>query len=65
MIRNTSTLSVNIPKSSFLPRPLPRQDIVERAILSTGQKGYNLVYANCEHFATDCRYGQSTSRQVR
>ncbi|XP_070173541.1 phospholipase A and acyltransferase 1-like [Littorina saxatilis] len=38
-------------------RPLPPDEIVERARKRLGQKGYNLLSKNCEHFATWCRYG--------
>jgi hypothetical protein len=39
--------------------------ILEKANSALGEEGYNVIYGNCEHFATDCRYGQSTSRQVK
>ncbi|XP_060581240.1 uncharacterized protein LOC132737886 [Ruditapes philippinarum] len=26
--------------------------------------GYDLMKYNCEHFATECRYGQARSKQV-
>ncbi|CAF0957817.1 unnamed protein product [Adineta steineri] len=46
-------------------RPLPIRDILERAENAVGRIGYNLLYNNCEHFATECRYGQATSKQVQ
>jgi hypothetical protein len=46
-------------------RPLPVEIILDKANSALGQQGYNVIYDNCEHFTTDCRYGQSTSRQVR
>jgi len=49
----------------FYFRPLPVKDILDRANSALGQQGYNVIYDNCEHFATDCRYGQSNSRQVK
>ncbi|CAF1148327.1 unnamed protein product [Adineta steineri] len=45
--------------------PLPIRDILERAENAVGRIGYNLLYNNCEHFATECRYGQATSNQVQ
>lgn len=47
-----------------LDRPLAVKDILDKARRALNQEGYNLVYSNCEHFATECRYGQATSRQV-
>ncbi|CAF0837084.1 unnamed protein product [Didymodactylos carnosus] len=38
---------------------------VERAKAALTQEGYNVIYNNCEHFATDCRYGQAISQQVK
>jgi hypothetical protein len=48
----------------FYFRPLPVEAILDKARSSIDREGYNLIYSNCEHFTTDCRYGQSTSRQV-
>ncbi len=38
--------------------------IVQSAMSKIGVVGYNIVYSNCEHFATWCRYGISMSQQV-
>ncbi|CAF3397684.1 unnamed protein product, partial [Rotaria sp. Silwood2] len=45
--------------------PLHVTIILEKAHSATDQEGYNVLYSNCEHFATDCRYGQASSRQVQ
>ncbi|CAF3435876.1 unnamed protein product [Rotaria sp. Silwood1] len=45
--------------------PLPVEIILDKARRALNQEGYNLVYSNCEHFATECRYGQPNSRQVQ
>ncbi|CAF1522448.1 unnamed protein product [Adineta steineri] len=45
--------------------PLSSQLILESAEKALGEIGYNVLYKNCEHFATECRYGQATSRQVQ
>jgi len=37
--------------------------IVEYASSKIGQRGYDLLNKNCEHFATECRYGISRSGQ--
>ncbi|CAF1152366.1 unnamed protein product [Rotaria sordida] len=46
-------------------KPLPVAIILAKAHSVTDQEGYNVLYSNCEHFATDCRYGQASSRQVQ
>jgi len=38
--------------------------VVERALASVGDKGYNLAFNNCEHFATTCKHGTPVSLQV-
>ncbi|XP_019642162.1 PREDICTED: phospholipid-metabolizing enzyme A-C1-like [Branchiostoma belcheri] len=39
-------------------------EIVERARSRLGNFEYKLLKNNCEHFATWCRYGEGTSKQV-
>ncbi len=39
--------------------------VVERAESRLGEKEYNLLFNNCEHFASWCKTGVSDSRQVR
>merc|ERR1711939_1030429 len=49
------------------PEPLQRFDadvIMERAKKRLGERQYNLMMNNCEHFAHDCLYDKSFSRQV-
>ncbi|GHV96646.1 hypothetical protein AGMMS50293_29660 [Spirochaetia bacterium] len=41
-----------------------RKETVERAYACIGQKGYNLVFNNCENFARWCKTGISRSTQV-
>ncbi|XP_066299079.1 phospholipase A and acyltransferase 3-like [Branchiostoma lanceolatum] len=41
-----------------------RWEIVERARSRLGEEGYNVLWKNCEHFATWCRYGEEKSQQV-
>ncbi|XP_041370005.1 phospholipase A and acyltransferase 3-like [Gigantopelta aegis] len=45
-------------------KPLDKREIVERAMSRIGRVGYNLIYRNCEHFATWCRYNIEKSGQV-
>lgn len=39
--------------------------VVERAESRLGEKKYNLLFNNCEHFATWCKIGISDSKQIR
>ncbi|XP_035699314.1 phospholipase A and acyltransferase 3-like [Branchiostoma floridae] len=39
-------------------------EIVDRARSRLGETGYNVLWKNCEHFATWCRYGVEQSQQV-
>ncbi|XP_019642163.1 PREDICTED: HRAS-like suppressor 2 [Branchiostoma belcheri] len=40
------------------------REIVARARSRLGEEGYNVLFKNCEHFATWCRYGTEQSQQV-
>ena len=42
----------------------PVEDIVNYARACLGDKGYNLIFNNCEHFANVCTLGRFRSRQV-
>lgn len=44
--------------------PLTPQEIIKNALSKLGQIGYNVLFDNCEHFASWCRYGKSKSDQV-
>ncbi|MGK7930668.1 MAG: lecithin retinol acyltransferase family protein [Microcystaceae cyanobacterium] len=39
--------------------------VVNRAISRLGEQKYNLLFNNCEHFATWCKTGMSNSQQIR
>lgn len=39
--------------------------VVHRACSRLGEKHYNLLFNNCEHFATWCKTGRSESQQVK
>jgi hypothetical protein len=40
-------------------------EVVRRAFSRLGQTGYDLVFNNCEHFATWCKTGRAESQQVQ
>lgn len=42
-----------------------REETMRRAYLRLGERNYNLISNNCEHFAIWCRTNISTSSQVR
>ncbi|CAF1437741.1 unnamed protein product [Rotaria sp. Silwood1] len=58
-----SPARINNYPDCFGSRPYAADEIVERARRALGKKGYNLLKYNCEHFATECRYGRSWSHQ--
>lgn len=58
-----SVFCVNNTSHDYLPKALPPQAIVERALSQVGEKGYHLLYNNCEHFATWSRHGKGHSKQ--
>ncbi|OCT81761.1 phospholipase A and acyltransferase 3 [Xenopus laevis] len=46
-------------------RPLPQTKVVRAALEQVGKrKQYSVTSANCEHFVTELRYGESFSHQV-
>lgn len=49
-------------KNFYLYSP---EETVQRALSRVGEKDYNLVFNNCEHFALWCKTGVSESFQVR
>ena len=40
------------------------EEIVDYANAHLGEKGYNIVSNNCEHFSNRCAFGKSESEQV-
>lgn len=47
-----------------IPHKYTRDEIVQRALSCIGNKDYNLVFHNCEHFASWCVSGKQRSKQV-
>ncbi|KAG9344078.1 hypothetical protein JZ751_012558 [Albula glossodonta] len=45
-------------------KPLPNEDVAKRAEKLIGAIPYSLLWNNCEHFVTYCRYGSATSLQT-
>jgi hypothetical protein len=40
------------------------KEVIDAAIKSIGEGGYNVISNNCEHFANRCIFGESKSEQV-
>ncbi|XP_053406976.1 phospholipase A and acyltransferase 2-like [Mercenaria mercenaria] len=45
--------------------PFEPDEITKRARSEVGRSGYNAIWRNCEHFATECRYGEPSNEQVQ
>jgi len=45
--------------------PLPRGQVVGNALSQVGNRGYDLLFHNCEHFACWCKTGKYVSAQVQ
>ena len=58
------TLEVKVYTEKELKYLLPTEQIVKNARDSLGDKGYNLVFNNCEHFANKCTLGHPVCKQV-
>ncbi|XP_066429706.1 lecithin retinol acyltransferase-like isoform X2 [Eleutherodactylus coqui] len=44
--------------------PLSNEEVARRAEKLVGTTSYSLLWDNCEHFVTDCRYGTPVSLQT-
>ncbi|XP_019642089.1 PREDICTED: retinoic acid receptor responder protein 3-like [Branchiostoma belcheri] len=62
-VAKDSLVRINNYKDQNGPVP-PGSEIVERARSKLGEEGYNVLWKNCEHFATWCRYGKEQSQQA-
>ncbi|XP_071977002.1 lecithin retinol acyltransferase-like isoform X3 [Engystomops pustulosus] len=55
---------VNHMDKSFKTKPLSNEDVAQRAERLVGATSYSLLWDNCEHFVTYCRYGFPVSSQT-
>jgi len=62
-IARTSKANVNNSKDEYI-RADAEHVIIDRALSRMGTIGYNMLWSNCEHFASWCRYGMAWSEQV-
>ncbi|XP_024115652.1 lecithin retinol acyltransferase a [Oryzias melastigma] len=59
-----SSILVNRADRMMQTQPLPAERVAQRAEKLLGDVQYSLLWNNCEHFVTFCRYGSATSRQT-
>ncbi len=57
-------LEVAIYDKKEIKRKRVVDEIVDNARLRLGEKGYNILYNNCEHFVNSCVFGESKSSQA-
>lgn len=59
-----SKILVNHMDKTMKNNALPNEDVAKRAEQLIGGIPYSLLWNNCEHFGTYCRYGTASSRQT-
>uniref|UniRef100_A0A8D0L8X3 Lecithin retinol acyltransferase n=1 Tax=Sphenodon punctatus TaxID=8508 RepID=A0A8D0L8X3_SPHPU len=58
------SILVNHMDELFKDKVLNNEEVVQRAEKLVGTTAYSLLWNNCEHFVTYCRYGSSVSFQT-
>ncbi|XP_077135493.1 lecithin retinol acyltransferase-like isoform X1 [Ranitomeya variabilis] len=58
------SIIVNHMDKSFKTKPLSNEEVAQRAEKLVGATSYSLLWDNCEHFVTYCRYGSPVSFQT-
>ncbi|XP_030048549.1 lecithin retinol acyltransferase [Microcaecilia unicolor] len=58
------SILTNHMDQSFKNQPLPNEEVAQRAEKLVGATPYSLLWNNCEHFVTYCRYGTPVSFQT-
>ncbi|KAM4053851.1 lecithin retinol acyltransferase-like [Anomaloglossus baeobatrachus] len=58
------SIIVNPMDKSFKTKPLSNEEVAQRAEKRVGATSYSLLWDNCEHFVTYCRYGSPVSFQA-
>jgi hypothetical protein len=56
--------AVLFPRRNASTKRFSSQETVTRARSCLGERHYNLLFNNCEHFALWCKYGKNKSVQV-
>ncbi|KAM4709091.1 lecithin retinol acyltransferase-like isoform 2-T2 [Discoglossus pictus] len=58
------SIIINTMDHSIRNKPLPTEEVAQRAEKLVGTTSYSLLWDNCEHFVTYCRYGIPVSFQT-
>ncbi|XP_044155316.1 lecithin retinol acyltransferase-like isoform X1 [Bufo gargarizans] len=58
------SIMVNHMDKSFKTKPLSNEEVAQRAEKLVGATSYSLLWNNCEHFVTYCRFGFPMSFQT-
>ncbi|XP_029468769.1 lecithin retinol acyltransferase [Rhinatrema bivittatum] len=58
------SIIINHMDHGFRNKPLPNEEVARRAEKLVGATPYSLLWNNCEHFVTYCRYGTPVSFQT-
>ncbi len=61
---NGGVLEVRTYTDSELKTKRTPDEIIEYAKSHLGEKGYNVITNNCEHFSNRCAFGESKSDQI-
>ncbi|XP_071361221.1 lecithin retinol acyltransferase a [Trachinotus anak] len=59
-----ANILVNRMDKVMRAQAFPNEDVAKRAESRIGATPYSLLWNNCEHFVTYCRYGNAASRQT-
>lgn len=59
-----SPILINTMDHSMKERPLPNEEVANRAEMLIDKVPYSLLWNNCEHFVTYCRYGSAVCLQT-
>ncbi|XP_042341916.1 lecithin retinol acyltransferase a [Plectropomus leopardus] len=59
-----SNILINRMDKMMKNQAFPNEDVAKRAEKLIGAIPYSLLWYNCEHFVTQCRYGAAASRQT-
>uniref|UniRef100_A0A674APU3 Lecithin retinol acyltransferase-like n=1 Tax=Salmo trutta TaxID=8032 RepID=A0A674APU3_SALTR len=59
-----ASILLNVMDTTVQKRPLDSEEIARRAEEMVGKIPYSLLWNNCEHFVTYCRYGSAISIQT-
>ncbi|KAM6909577.1 lecithin retinol acyltransferase-like [Xenentodon cancila] len=59
-----AAILLNVMDRAVVRSPLPAEEVARRAERLLGGVSYSLLWNNCEHFVTYCRYGSAQSLQT-